>query len=135
MRIKNIQDQLVYVPNKEVGYCEFKGDAIPTSDIIEQIGMEGVEHISEKFRQLIDSRKEMFGRGDIEDYGLSQEQLFFDLKGRNFLKAEEIITGNDDLHWASSERKEDKRNNERRKQIKWRIITDKNKNILKQKRE
>ncbi len=98
MRINKIENRLIYSPNREFGQSEFKGTPRPSSEVIEQIGEEGLEYIKNKLNSLIDSRKEMFGIGHIDQYGMDAVQHFFDLKHRTIIRVSEIIHEEHHIH-------------------------------------
>jgi hypothetical protein len=91
MKIKNLSDQLLYVPNRRNGTSEFLGQPLATQGIYDLIKPEGVEFISQKLKELIELRKELFGNAKEEFYGMYGIQLFYDLKNHIPIKVKEIL--------------------------------------------
>jgi hypothetical protein len=100
MNIQKIENRLLYVPNKNSGTSTFNGEAHYSQKVLDIIGEEGVKHISNKLEQCLDMKKELFGNGNKEFYGLSASQKFFDLKERITFDIKAIIEphNSDELH-------------------------------------
>lgn len=91
MRIKSIEDQLIYVPNRKKGESLFNGEAIVNDDDLEFIGHQEINYIKEKISSIIENRKEMYGNNYPQEYGLHYIQKFYDLKNRFIIKAKDLI--------------------------------------------
>jgi acid phosphatase class B len=95
MKLNNISDRLIYVPNRNFGISIFDGIAYPSNNANQLIGENGVKYISKKINDIIENRKEMFGHFDIEFFGLFERQYFYDLKKRIFINIQIIENSND----------------------------------------
>jgi len=85
MRIKNIEDRIVYVPNRESGLSTFEGEALILDDLEEMLGSEVIDYTRYQLSKILDFRKYMFGNGELEYYGLHPVQRFYDLKEREMV--------------------------------------------------
>ncbi|WP_422005356.1 hypothetical protein [Roseivirga pacifica] len=84
-------DRFQYVPNRESGNSLFSGKPIlPEGDLLELTSDE-VSYIREKLLSIVDFRKEVFGNGRVEYYGLHPVQRFYDLKQRIMIRVNDII--------------------------------------------
>ncbi len=91
MKIKNISDRLIYIPDRVNGQSEFRGECSYSSEAYALLKEEGIDYIRNKISQVIDWKKEIYGFGHIGYYGLHSNQKFFDLKNRIGIEVKEII--------------------------------------------
>lgn len=95
MKIRNLSDQLIYVPNRKSGESEFKGSPKPSQEVVELIAQDGVEHIANELNEIVKMRIMLLGDGRIEFYGMYPIQRFFDLKNRIAIRIQEIANENE----------------------------------------
>jgi hypothetical protein len=91
MKIKSLSDRLQYIPNRRNGLSEFSGIPMASEEVYDLIESDGINFISEKLKELIELRKELFGNYKEEFFGMYEIQLFYDLKNRIPIKIKEII--------------------------------------------
>ena len=93
MKINTIQDQLIYIPNREFhnGESIFDGEFKCDEKLYEILHQEGIDYIKSKLLSLIECRKEMFGEYHILHYGMNPLQHFYDLKNRISIQIEDLL--------------------------------------------
>lgn len=88
--MENIENEIVYRPDRGKGKLLFDGEVIPSNEILEAIGEVGVEYIKKWFLAKIKCRKEMFAVAEKEFYGFRDLQVFFHLPTKTRIIASEI---------------------------------------------
>ncbi|MGY0408831.1 MAG: hypothetical protein ACWIPJ_10850 [Polaribacter sp.] len=91
MKIKSLSDRLQYIPNRRNGLSEFSGTPLATPEVYDLIKPDGINFISQKLKELIELRKELFGTSEDKYYGMYQIQLFYDLKNHIPIRIQEIL--------------------------------------------
>jgi hypothetical protein len=95
MKLQNIEDRLLYIPNKEKGTHLFDGIPHASIRVLEILGSDGIHHIDKKLKTFLLHRMEMFGKASSIYHGFSEHQRFFDLKEQIVLDVKSVLEQNE----------------------------------------
>lgn len=93
MKIKTIEDRLIYMPKWEnhEGQSVFDGKIECDNDLYAILKQEGVDYIKKKLLSIIENRKEMFGEYHLLHYGMNPTQCFYDMKNDISIRVKDLL--------------------------------------------
>ena len=91
----HISESIIYRPNTLKGKSLFNGTPKPTENVLQTIGVDGVNHIHQRLNEIVNFQKEIHGNWKTELYGLFYFQSFYDLTNRIQISVYQIIDNED----------------------------------------